>query len=404
MSGVVRFSRRWFLRTGVALVAALALGAKPPPKRKRATRALAGIARAKGTAMTSLTIHMGPVAGTYGTAIQYDTLGNLRVGIDGNPIAMRFRAAQTSTLVSVRVMEVTQPGYGGGTYGTTHIALKADDGTAHMPTGAELATCPNYTPVEGNGMLHTFSTPYAVTAGTLYHIVFTNTDGSPTVNYASLDSIRLGVDLTPRQPGYSDVDVAYVYESGGSWYTFPHHTPVFDCVYGNGVHYGIAYIDSAIGANAGVVNGTNYMMRQSFTVSGGNRTVTGVYARAGKDAGGTDPLILRLETAAGAEIESVSIPAATYPTYGVSETMGYGGASFASSHVLTNGQAYNLRLSTAAGTTYRMRLIRSGEDYGYGAATYFSDGYAWKTTNGTDWTGAGSAPTEDHLQFYFVTG
>jgi hypothetical protein len=358
--------------------------------------------------MTSLTIHMGTVAGTYGPAIQYDSLGNLRLGhLDGNPISYRFRAEASAALNSVNYYTIVYDagGYSAGTHGTTHISLQAD--SAGYPAGSELATVTDFTPIDGAETTKSFSVPYSVTSGLLYHIVFQNVDADPSSNYASIDCVRLQSDLTPRQPRFADTDWAACSYVTGAWMTRPHHTPILSLAYAGGATQGLGYIDCSLGANAGVVNGTNYMARESFRVSGGNRTVTGAYARVMRHTGDTDPLVIRLETAAGVEIESVSIPAATFPPAdaappGADSKGGYGGASFVSSHVLTSGQSYNLRLSTAAGSTYWMTPIRRGSGYGYAATTYFADGLAYKTTNGTDWVNLG--PGDADMQFYLVTG
>ena len=73
--------------------------------------------------------------------------------------------------------------------------------------------------------------------------------------------------------------------------------------------------------------------------------------------------------------------------------------------MLTNGTAYRLRLSCAAGTTYFAYVIRKGVDYGFDSSTDFGDGVAQKSANsGGTWSSAlGNVSGENDLQFYLVT-
>ena len=70
---------------------------------------------------------------------------------------------------------------------------------------------------------------------------------------------------------------------------------------------------------------------------------------------------------------------------------------------LTNGASYYLELSTTAGTVYYAWAIRKGTSYGYDPATYFNDGYAEKSANGSTWTSLGRVANQNDLQFYFGT-
>jgi len=67
--------------------------------------------------------------------------------------------------------------------------------------------------------------------------------------------------------------------------------------------------------------------------------------------------------------------------------------------VLTNGASYNLRVSTAAGTTYTAFPVRAGTDKGF-LSYVFPDGTGQFTTNGSTWTDLYLYSHED-LQFYF---
>lgn len=362
------------------------------------------------------------VSGVYGQAMGWDSLNNSIIGDHGGHVtraSYRFRAEQSSALSSIRVYIIgaaSGAGYGGGDNGIFTVTVQTDDGSAdHHPSGTVLATVV-VDPVNDGFQTYTFSSPATLTAGTLYHIVFTNTDATPAVNYASVDGGYMWPSTVPFQPRYADLDWAQlISRDGGDWeprglWEIPDSstTPIADLAYANGAHQGMGYIDCSIGSggsNQGKVNGTSCMIRESFTVSGGNRIVSAISVRLGKTAGGTDPLSLRLETSGGAEIETRTIPAATFPDYvpGASGCKGgWGTATFVSPHVLTSGQSYNIRLSTAAGTTFTMTPVRDGSTNGFNAATHFSDGLAWKTVDSVNWTHLG-ATNQEHLQFYFVT-
>jgi hypothetical protein len=155
------------------------------------------------------------------------------------------------------------------------------------------------------------------------------------------------------------------------------------------------------------ITGSQYMARESFTVSGATRTVSSVAVRLRRTSG-TSPLALRLETSTGTLIEEVSVPAASIP---ISAPGGDNGgavwvsATFATSHQLAVGQSYNLRLATAADTEYSVFVIRRGVEYGFDPRTWFADGVASYTTDGATWGTFGYYGTthdgESDLQFYF---
>jgi len=336
----------------------------------------------------------------YGPGIGYDTKANINVGPAGQKVAIRFKASTTSALNSVRWVQRGGPVYSNGNGGTTTLSLQADDGSGH-PSGTSLAagsiTTGNpggnwetYTPV-------TFSSPPTLTAGRIYYVVFTNPDVN---NNISVNSVFVYNSTTPRQPRLSDSDYGLMYTTGSWGAIQPGYTPVVDLAYANGTHDGQSYYEAMIDKYA-TISGASNMARERFTVSGGNRTVTSVGIRL-RRSGGTDPLILTLETSGGSAIESVSVTAASIPVSAPGGDTGgavWVAANFASSHVLTNGASYNLRVSTAAGTTYTAFPVRAGTDKGF-LSYVFPDGTGQFTTNGSTWTDLYLYSHED-LQFYF---
>ena len=158
--------------------------------------------------------------------------------------------------------------------------MRPDDGTAaHAPSGTVLASTTIRTgnPVSiGYLPLVTFSSPATLTAGSLYHIVFRNVDPSPTVNYVSIDSLYVyGTTLVPRQPGLSDLDWGQMMNSGSGWTTRANFTPILDLGYANGVHGGMGYMEVWVRGYQRI-SGASLKVRELFTVSGADRTVSRV--------------------------------------------------------------------------------------------------------------------------------
>jgi hypothetical protein len=102
-------------------------------------------------------------------------------------------------------------------------------------------------------------------------------------------------------------------------------------------------------------------------------------------------------------IESVTVPAAKIPVSAPGRDNGgavWVTAKFSRPRVLTNGSSYNLRISTASGTTYTTFPVRAGTDKGI--STYaFSGGTGQSTANGSSWTDLYAWSKQD-LQFYFT--
>ncbi|MFH0980638.1 MAG: hypothetical protein V2A79_03755 [Planctomycetota bacterium] len=346
-----------------------------------------------------------PTGTVYGSAFNMDTKDNFRIGGSGLArMSHRFRASTTSPLLSVRwCQRGGASGYSGGTGGSYRITVQTDSGGA--PSGAVLAAT-SYTPNWPGGdwapfEMQTFPVPATLTQGQLYHVVFENVDPAPTRNYISANNAYVYDRVyMPRQPAFSN-DLAVIYDTGSGWKEQP-DTPIVDLTYANGVHDGQAYIQ-AMAPQAGYISGVK-MVRERFTVSGGDRTAQSVSVRLLRLAGsGSNPLIFRLETGAGAEIESVSVlvSSVVVGTLGDCSCGDWVTARFLQSHVLANGQTYNLRLSTGFGVTYACVPIREGTDSGL-LSYAFRDGSGQRTTDGVTWADLYPWSPVD-LQFYFVT-
>jgi hypothetical protein len=350
----------------------------------------------------------------YGSAIGMDSLNNTQIGgRDAQTSSYRFRATTTSALNSIQIYIVgpNHPGYGAGTGGLFEISVQTDDGTSnHAPSGTVLSRT-TFVPVDGLPLI-TFPSPPPLISGQLYHIVFSNIDASPSANFASLDGVFMYHPTTPRQAFSNDVDWGQPLKyPNGTWQDRNDTIPIMQLNYADGTKAGMGYMEiSYAGAGEiGVINGTNNMVRELFTVSGGNRIVSGASIRVQR-LSGSDPLVVALEDNAGNQIDSFNIPAANIPlapNTGSSNSLGqaavFASGLFHQPQTLTNGQTYRLRLSTTSTSTYNLWVIRKGVDYKYTNNTYFSDGYSQKTTDGSTWSSLGRVANENDLQFYFTT-
>ena len=348
-------------------------------------------------------------SGPYGPGIGADGLGNQQIGgTDSGAMnteaAYRFRATESSALSSIRVyiMGANAPGYGAGTGGTLRITVQTDDGSAgHFPSGTVLASIDVVHPATGAGNVYRFSTPAQLTAGVLYHVVFTNVDSSPTLNFVSVDGLYQRVRTVPRQPTIPDREWGQSVRFGfGAWQA-EGITPIMALTYANGHTAGIGYMEVWPSTYQNVT--ASDKAREHFTVSGGNRTIQSVSLRSMRISG-TSPLALTLQTASGTVLGSADIRSSQVPI-GVpgSSASVWASADFASPVTLVSGQSYDLVLSSPSGTVYSVFCIRHGVEYGYPANTYFASGVAQYEDGGGAWQYFGYGSThlaEGDLQFF----
>jgi hypothetical protein len=350
-----------------------------------------------------------PVATSwYGSGLGADDLANTVVGGPSlNTVSFRFLAKHAGVLKSIRVFfiwSLVKTGYQAGQGGTIKVDLEADDGTgAHLPTGDSLASVSygNILAQNHNYPELTFPVPAALKGGGIYHLVFTNVDPDPTVNYISLDALYSDAQTAPIQPSSTDTAFAELVRSeSGPWKLRPGFTPTLELDYADGASQGNGYIEvwstnpKRISANA--------MVRQAFTVSGPARSFTKVMVRLNRVAG-TSPLTVQVAEADGTVIETGTI-AASEVLEGVSAWVT---CTFPLSHVLATGIGYTLTLTSPADTPYSIYPIRKGHDKGFSNCTIFPDGCAQYTTTGsTGWAGwdmwGNPDQTDSDLQFMFV--
>jgi hypothetical protein len=340
----------------------------------------------------------------YGTGLGADALANTTVGPWGNTVSYRFRALHSGRLVSLRVYLLPdKTGYAAGTGGHIQVSVNLDDGTAaHNPSTVQLSSYLIANPLtlpDRYFPLLQFSSPPNLSSGQLYHVVFTNVDANPTVNYLSVDALYIKVPGTPLQPTLADTDSALLLRSGGPWAPRKGHTPILQLNYSDGWAEGIGYMETWVGAPR-TVSATD-MVRQRFTLKSSLR-VRSVGIRAAR-LSGSDPLRVRLERADGTLVEQGEIPAGLFPSS--SSTHGWATYTFAALRTLSPGETYHLVLQGVGSSQYQVFPVREGAAYGFSPTTFFGDGYA-QFKEGSTWVGwtqwGVKNRTDGDLQFYFA--
>jgi len=328
--------------------------------------------------------------GAYGTGLMGDSRANLQVGWTNHArISYRFRSLGGQA-ASVRVQERGGTIYSGGNGGTIKCTLQTDANGS--PSGTVLATT-QWSPGNQGATnwevwtLHTFGAPANLAVGGLYHLVFENVAADPVANYISLNGLfHYGNTPTPRTAAYSD-DFAFMYASDklAGWQVQVPYVPIFDLSYVDGKHDGQAYIGT-LADKYGLISGASKMARERFTVSGGDRVVKAAHVRC-RRISGTGALVMRLEKADGTVLQQATVAAAgiavgVLPGPGTAlqgDTWAH--VAFPAPATLVNGQAYALRLSTDASTTYTVVPIQQGSVKGL-QSRQFTDGDPQRTTDG----------------------
>jgi hypothetical protein len=343
----------------------------------------------------------------YGAGRGADSLANCTVGPYGFVIAYRFVAEHSGPISQVRFYIISnKAGYAGGNAGTIQISIETDDGTsAHNPSGTVLATSTLEHPVPADGgygyfPLITFPTPANVTAGQIYHVVFTNVDPSPSINFSSVDELYYKNATTPNQPTVSDMASAVLRLRSGKWGMVPGYSPIFEIYYSNGDYQGYGYVEAFVMAPE-VISGSQ-QVRETFTVSGATRSISSVGIRLARISGSGN-LTARLENGAGTVIEQGYLSAASFPLSSSASPV-WASYTFANPQNLATGQTYHLVLQAPSSTEYEAYPIQKGTAYGFDKLTYFPDGYA-QFNSGAGWVGWSvwgvSNRTDGDLQFYF---
>lgn len=346
---------------------------------------------------------------SYGPALGADALANTVVGGPySNEVSYRFRAEHSGILQTIHLYFIPDhAGYAAGTGGKIQVKLTTDDGSsAHNPSSTTLATYEISDPLADASMeryfpVLTFQNPPTLTAGQLYHIVFSNVDSNSSTNYLSVDDLYQQNSPTPTQPFLNDLNWGVLLRyNGGKWALRKGFTPILELDYKDGWSSGVGYIEAWIGSPQEVSG--SYAVREAFTPTGAPRKVGSVAIRVARILG-AGPLKVRLESAEGTLVEQGEISASSIP---LTNPFSYVWAkyNFSSPHTLVPGQAYHLVLEATSTSVYQVFPIRKGSAYGFRDTTYFPDGFA-QFKQGTTWVGwtewGSTNRTDADLQFYF---
>lgn len=329
-----------------------------------------------------------PAHGAYGLAIAGNGLANLEVGRYPRQVDYRFRAEASGTLASVRVYFITGSGYSAGNGGDVRVTLEGNN--AGSPSGTVLGSGTVTDPLTSTFRTITLSGG-TVSAGSIYHLHFVNTDPAPTVNWVSLDDIGVDAPSGQRQPLVPNADLAALYRNGttGAWTEAPRHTPIFTLTYTDGSHHGpgAPYVNARSQSALYSISGAN-RVAETFTPTVA-RSVSAASVRLRK-TGAPGALTYTLRTTAGTVLRTATIPASSVPT-----SADWVKGTFASAVTLTAGTSYRLEVSAPAGDAYQAWPLTQG-DSGFVSPWMFTDGVLQRSTSST-WT---TPSATDDLQFY----
>jgi hypothetical protein len=328
-----------------------------------------------------------------GSLVQADALGNTRIGGPGRTaLAFRFRASWTGSVVAVRCYVIKnangRTGYSGGDGGRMRVALVGDSGRRpHVPTGPPRAAATLRPARRGFWPLVRFRRPARITAGRLYHVVFSNVDAHPERNYVSLNALYSASRLGPRPPVGRGLDVllGHADRAGvGGWAPRAAggrelYLPILDVVgRRGGQRTGQGYMEvwhpKPIGADAAV--------RQLVTTADGRPVrVRGAWLRVRRQKRTAAPLALRLESR-GQVMASASVPPAAVPI----RAPAWVHVRFATPARLAPGARVALTASARPARAYEAFPIREGTGFGFAPETFFGGGYA-QFNDGSGWSG-----------------
>ena len=324
----------------------------------------------------------------YGNGMQvFDQgLSNWRIGFDIQAQSNRFIAETTSGVQSVRVFIKTGSGYSAGNGGVTTISIETDDGTVnHFPSGTVLVSKSIAINTEVPGELFTFPSNPTLTAGTIYHVVWTNTGGSPTSNYISSDGF---FNDGTASPYYSLTAWGQLNENGSTWSTAFNTEPIMAVTFTNGHQQGMGYVDSQ--PTTQLTGSTQ--AGESFTVSGGNKVVNAIHVHMGMTGSPAASLTVTVKQGA-TTVFTGTIPSSSFST----SNQRWGVATISPNLTLANGTAYSLQLSCSGcsgGGSYFTDPMNKGTGNGYNVASTFPDG---------NYQVNGSSTGNQDAQFYFTT-
>lgn len=221
------------------------------------------------------------MSGILGCAWQANSLANLEVGKQAErQISGRFVAEQAKALKGSTHYIKTAPNYSLGTGGSILCTLRPDDGTPdHFPSDfvIDYAAMVPGNPASTPFKRFAFQGNFVPTVGGIYHLVMSNLDADPVHNYVSINNLN-NKAMTPQRGDLSGkLAILRKDSSATPWYESKNLTPIFSIDYADGSTQGQAYSD-ALSSSGLLTLGDSVRAREVFTVKGGDKTITGLYA------------------------------------------------------------------------------------------------------------------------------
>lgn len=324
-------------------------------------------------------------------------------------ISFRFAAQSTGNMVSVRpyiAINKSREGYAAGNGGAMQVQIVPDNGLGEPDTSQVLATSTTpavygleegYLPgrtvalareVEFQAM--TLDQAVPVVEGDVYHAVFSNVDGDPATNWASVQGSWDDTSIpAATRPSFQEWGILRGTDEGWEDETlnrpferFPNNiqTPIMSVAMEDGSAWGNGYMEVWIGQPRIVAD--TKRVRQTMTPE---RQV--VFREIGVDVRRTDgdgSLRLSVETEDGELVTETLVPASNIPT----EAQGWVSGFLDEAATLNPGETYYLVLSAVDGANLSVYPVRDGvELYGMDVGSTFHEGAAQADLGDGSWVG-----------------
>lgn len=368
----------------------------------------------------------------YGCLVHSDTIGNTRF-TKGRPVSVRFRAERSGQITSFRwnlryngtsSQGKEETSYSTGDGGTVLVELRKND-----PLGGAARWWPDMTAagllgktLENNGEpgdlvgraqypIWSFTAPVTVTAGEIYHLVFSQLEDDQAVSvnlFSTLNPTPVGTGLHSG-PYYGD-DYAHLwaladYQTNG-WFIRAHHVAFLEFIYGDGQTTGVGEWYTSNSAQKAI--GGASMARERFTVQDYTRSVGGVWTRVWYEGGSPSDLVLRLENNDGSLIEQVSISRSQIALTDLTTAPApWVYKAFAQPRTLVKGSSYRIRLSATTGN-YQIIGIVDGGSKGYSSRNRWVGALAESSSDGGStwrgWTVDKWSPTDYRTDMHLPVG
>ncbi len=317
--------------------------------------------------------------------------------------------------------------YSVGNGGTIHVELRTNTANG-TPSNVTLGRTNSYVPMDnfrdGWPKLY-FTTPVQVQAGTIYHLVYVNSNPPTTCTaLASIAPSEAGAcprnqgaqglngpryysnpwrTQTPsttaaRGPYFGDDSAAVFYrrrqESG--WRFYEDNISWYEVVYTDGVRTGDVYFSIYVTRYRNVVGG-NRRVRQKFTVQDATRMVDGFWLNYGHlEAADGSPLQADLKDASGTVLATGSVyPSAqclniirTDALQLASWCLDWGYTSFGQTIPLVEGATYSVELSGGANAGFLFAAQGIATSWGLAGNRniWTQAGAEFSTNNGSSWS------------------